>query len=117
MFTIDIRRTNAPGIHLVILSGEFDLSEKGRVEDYFTKALSMSPRGLIIDLSPVSLLDSSGIGLLVAYHTRLEEAGARMAVVISHNKFLMGKLSRLGIFSDLGIAVYETTEEAEASFS
>lgn len=113
MLKIDVRRSDISNIQIITLSGEFDLFEKGRVDEYLSKALSENPRGIVIDLSSVSLMDSSGVGLLVAYRIKSQETGMRMALAVNNNNYLIRKFKNLGIFNESGIEVFGTVEDAE----
>lgn len=113
MLDINIKKEKE-GISILSFSGDFDLFEKDRVIDLLPQLLSNSPRGLIIDLSGISLLDSGGIETLIVYHNTVKDAGARMVLVVNHNNYLMRKFRNLGVFSGTGINVFETIEEAKA---
>lgn len=117
MVKIDIStRENNPDIPVVTTSGEFDLLAKDDVRDSFSKALSEKSKGLIIDLTGITYLDSSGIGVPIAQHTLLEKCERRMVVVVDHNNHVIRRLKYLGIFNRSGIELFETIEEAEAAF-
>jgi len=117
MFDIDITKDSPSGIHVLTLSGECMFAEKASASEYFTQILEESPKRVIIDLSKCSILDSSGIGMLAAYHMKLREkqSGARIAVVTGRNNYLIRKLSQLGIFKGMGIEVFKTFNEAKAA--
>jgi anti-sigma B factor antagonist len=66
---------------VITLHGEIDLS---RVEEIDLIFQSRRPRpgiGLIVDLSPVTFMDSSGIGLLMRAEQDLLKDGSRMRLV------------------------------------
>lgn len=117
---LDIKKTlisNTIDTILLTISGNFDILGKEKVENYFTQVLSVTPSHLIIDLSTVSLIDSSGIGLLIAYYLKLSRVGTSMAMVISADNYLLNKLKQMGIFSDTGIKLFDTIEEAKIALS
>ncbi|HEY3374448.1 MAG TPA: STAS domain-containing protein [Candidatus Aquicultor sp.] len=110
MLNVEIARKT--GIHVMVLAGEFDLTEKDRVSDYFQTVLAEAPKGLIVDLSNVSLIDSSGIGLLISNKARLNDIGARYALVLGNNGHLIKKFSNLGLFDASGIERFACKDDA-----
>jgi len=114
MLNVDIDRRHN-NITVMTLSGEFDLYEKERVLSLFQEATTGDAMGLIFDLTHISFIDSGGVEVLIEYQVRLEKMGKTMAVVVNHNNYLTRKFSRLGVFSDAGIKLFETIEEAEAA--
>jgi len=112
MLDINIKK-DKENIYIVSLSGDFDLFEKRRVVDLLPQLLSDNPRGLIVDLSGISLLDSGGVETIIIYHNTIKDAGTSMALVVNHNNYLMRKFRNLGVFSGTGINVFETIKEAK----
>lgn len=110
---IDLRKSKSKDIQILTLSGEFDFSEKNRVDSYLSRVLSDVPKGLIVDLCGISLLDSSGVGLLMAYFAELKDAGTNTAIVACQNNYLLQKLRNLGVFGDAGIRIFGSVNEAE----
>ena len=52
------------------------------------EAMENSPRELVLDLEKVEMMDSSGIGLLIAAHNSLRRQGGRLAVVHASHDIL-----------------------------
>jgi anti-anti-sigma factor len=61
------------GVTTIALAGEIDLVAAPEVRTYVSGALAESPRRLVIDLSNVTFIDSTGVQALVVAHqtTRL----------------------------------------------
>jgi len=114
MLDINIKK-ESEGMSILSLSGDFDLFEKEHVLDLLPQLLSDNPKGLIIDLSDISLLDSGGVETLIIYHNTVKDAGALMALVVNRNNYLMRKFRNLGVFGGTGINVFGTIEEARAA--
>ncbi|MEW5706954.1 MAG: STAS domain-containing protein [Actinomycetota bacterium] len=112
MLSINTKRDSILDIHIVALTGEFDFLEKTKVESCLAKTLQEKPRGLVVDLSSVNLIDSSGIGLLMSYHAKFGKAGICMALVVNQNNYLIKKLNILGVFENVGLKAFDTLEEA-----
>ena len=64
------------------LDGEIDLGTARRVEEAFTPALDPRCTRLVVDLSDVSFMDSSGLRVLVMARNALDGRGGEM--VIAH---------------------------------
>lgn len=112
MLDIKLSKSDASDTQILTLSGEWDIYERGRVESYFSQVQSEAPEGLIVDLSAVTLLDSSGVEVLIIYYARLREVGTPMVLVVNHNNYLIRKFRNLGIFDNTGLKFFETVEEA-----
>ena len=69
-----------PGTSIVALGGELDLSTVPRMEAPLLEQLQARP-GVVVDLSGLSFVDSSGIGILIQA-SRAFANGSRMHVVI-----------------------------------
>lgn len=114
MLDIEHKRCRTTNIHHLALKGEFDLLEAEKVEMALCEVLVNNMRGLVVDATNLIYLDSSAIGLLLTYHMKLQEMGARMAIAVDPNSYLPKKLANLGVFNAEGILVYETPEEAKS---
>ena len=69
------------GGHLIVASGELDISATGRLSTVLAVA-STSPAGrLILDVTDVSFIDSTALGTILKAAAQLEEKGTVLAVV------------------------------------
>ena len=67
--------------HLVVASGELDISATPRLSTVLAMA-SASPGGrLVLDLSEVAFIDSTALGTILKAAAQLDEAGTSLAVV------------------------------------
>ena len=64
-----------PGEHRVRLVGEFDVNDADRVRSHL---LEMGHSRLVVDLSGIDFLDSSGIAAFVMVKKRFDEAGNQL---------------------------------------
>ncbi len=62
------------------LSGDLDMSATFALEPVLDRVLADDPRELVLDLSGVGFVDSSGLGLLIATHERASRADVDMAI-------------------------------------
>ena len=65
----------------LVLSGEIDLAIQGVLLDTFSKELKGPAKRLIVDLSNVTFLDSTGINALLSGHKEAEAAGKQFVIV------------------------------------
>jgi anti-sigma B factor antagonist len=108
-----IEVTQEQGKTIVSLEGAITLKESGY--DFFkqVKELSNDDSGgvVVIDMSKINYIDSTGIGELVGYIHRLKEKGRRMALINPQQTILsLIKLSNL----DKVLPIFSTKEEAFA---
>jgi len=81
-FTFAETETERDGSAKLALSGDLDMSATFRLEPALDRLLSSGRVGeLVLDLSGVAFVDSSGLGLLLATYERSREAGTAMAIV------------------------------------
>jgi anti-sigma B factor antagonist len=73
-------RTEGAVAHL-ILSGEFDLAGVQVFEARLAEVEAREPRAIVVDLSAVEFMDSSGLRALVTGDERSRQAGKRFAIV------------------------------------
>jgi len=64
------------------LTGEFDMSATFNVEPALERALAQPGiRALTVDLSQLSFIDSTGIGVLLRLNSEAQESGTELAIV------------------------------------
>ena len=81
---------------VITLSGEVDLATIPLLHDALTKALADHPdRTIIIDLDGVTLLDDTGLGVLLGAAGAARQAGADL-MVVCNNVRLRERLDRTG---------------------
>ena len=85
-----VREAGPIGEHayLISLAGDFDLHSGPEFERRVLEALGRSATDLLIDLSEVSFIDSTTIGILMRTRKRLAPLGGRVLVVTSDRNIL-----------------------------
>src|SRR4051812_32656061 len=68
-------------IHLVAPQGEIDLATANELKNSLLDAIETNARCLIVDLSDVSFVDSTGLGVLLFVQRRMEASGGRIVTV------------------------------------
>jgi anti-sigma B factor antagonist len=74
-------RTCEPGITVIEISGRITLGkESGQIEAAVLKALNEGVRKLVIDMSGVTYVDSTGIGIIAYCFSKIAQKEAKGAV-------------------------------------
>ena len=69
------------GVSHVALAGEFDLAGIEQFESVMAAVEAGQPPAIVIDLSQLDFMDSSGLRALVQADQRARKAGRRLAIV------------------------------------
>jgi anti-sigma B factor antagonist len=78
--TTDATTITLGDVAIVAIGGELDLALCIKVAPDLNAALHSPARAIVIDLEAVSLVDSSGIALLLNAFRRLDQAGRQLAI-------------------------------------
>jgi anti-anti-sigma factor len=78
---LELDTEDRDGLVRIALRGELDLSTVNKVEDELQSVEAREPRVLVLDLSRLSFLDSTGLRCLVTADQRAQEAGRRLVLV------------------------------------
>jgi anti-sigma B factor antagonist len=81
MLNFDLETETEGTSALVRIRGDLDLQTVDQVTEVLGKIESPQPELLVIDLSRLTFMDSSGMGVVAAAHVRALEAGRRFAIV------------------------------------
>ena len=104
-FDVTIEERGAT-VHVTLI-GELDISTATRLEEDVRRVEAGNPAVLILDLSRLAFMDSTGLRLLIAADIRARQAGRRL-VLIRGNEMIQRVLrvtrldERLEIVSDPG---------------
>jgi anti-sigma B factor antagonist len=66
---------------VIALAGELDISSAGRVEQELARAEARQPSVVVLDLSGLAFMDSTGLRIVVGADARARERGGRLTVV------------------------------------
>ena len=105
-FEIEIRHV---GRHTILKTlGEIELQNVEEVSEEIWKAITESDSSLIIDLTEIKYVDSSGIGVLVTAHKRMKEKKGDFALLgVPEDLLKVLKLSDL----DRYFTIYQSESE------
>lgn len=73
---------------VVAVAGELDALSAPQLDAHLTGLLTDQPSYVVIDLTEVEFLDSTGLGVLIKALTHLREHGAEMALVATSPRVL-----------------------------
>jgi anti-sigma B factor antagonist len=78
---LEIETQEGDGLVHVVLRGELDLSTVPKVQEELERVERSSPPTVVLDLSKLTFLDSTGLRCLVTADDRAREEGRRVVVV------------------------------------
>jgi anti-sigma B factor antagonist len=111
---ISVSRQSVAGVPVVAVTGEVDVYSAPALKESLTELLQSGVKTVVVDLSGVAFLDSTGLGALVEARAATTEAGGTLPLVCSHERIL--KLFTItgldGVFS-----IHPTVDEAVESLS
>lgn len=81
MEILDVQTEDRNGHIHIVLRGELDLSTVGKVQDELRKVEKSAPDLVVVDLSKLTFLDSTGLRCLVTADERARDEGRRVVIV------------------------------------
>lgn len=81
MEILDVTTQDSGGQVTISLKGELDLSSVGKVQEELRRVEAEAPAVLVLDLSDLTFLDSTGLRTVVTADERARENGRRFVVV------------------------------------
>jgi anti-anti-sigma factor len=81
MEILEVTTQDSGGQVTVSLKGELDLSSVGKVEEELARVEADDPSVLVLDLSQLSFLDSTGLRAVVTADERARSNGRRLVIV------------------------------------
>jgi anti-sigma B factor antagonist len=106
----EVRGTTA----IVHASGEVDIASAPALAAHVDRALASQPSLLVIDLAAVTMLDSSGLGVLIGVMKSLEAAGKATEL-----RLIVAEPQVLKVFAITGLdgvfSIFDTLEAATRS--
>lgn len=106
---MSLDQKNVNGATVIRLEGEFDAAASDSVREEFENLASKPPGPIVLDLSAVSFIDSTGMGLIIYVFKRLQSVGKGFSVCGAHGQPLeLFKLLRVDrvirMFPDVSLA-------------
>lgn len=97
---------------VVHVGGEIDIASADRLREKVAHLLSAGRTDLLVDLTGVTFMDSTGLGLLVGTLKRVRLAGGRLDLVVDSERLL--KVFRITGLTQV-FTIHETLDAALAS--
>lgn len=85
---ISVSRTTAGDVPIVAVNGEVDVYSAPALKESLTDLLQSGATTLIVDLTGVGFLDSTGLGALVEARSATNDAGGSLLLVCSQERIL-----------------------------
>ena len=108
-----IEQFSGPGYRGCRLTGEIDFTSSGPVQSTLLSMVLPGGGTVVADLSGITFLDSSGLGVLVQAHRTATERDTRLLVVASEPVRKLLRLTGL----DTVLEAYDDLSAAEAALS
>jgi anti-sigma B factor antagonist len=108
LFSVSGERA-ADGVGIVLVSGEVDIYTAPRFKECMLALLDAGADRLLIDLTGVTFIDSTALGVLIGAVRRVHTAGGAMALVVT-NRAVERVLSITGL--DRVFTIHATREAA-----
>jgi anti-sigma B factor antagonist len=105
-----IQHEPEPGLNVLTAEGELDLASAPSLKWALTDVLSDGGRRIVVDLSQVTFIDSTALGVLVGVHRSLP-VGARLGIVCTHDE-VMNIFELTGL--DATFDIFRTLDDALA---
>ena len=96
MQTLAFKRTSGDGVEVMVVEGELDIGSAARLLGALNEIINLVPKPVVMDLSKVGFMDSTGLALLINARRRLGRRGRGFAVVCPH-----GSMRRVFEMADL----------------
>jgi anti-sigma B factor antagonist len=109
---LSVSTRTADGYAVVTVAGDVDISTSPDLRAALGAAARSDTRAIVVDLSEVSFVDSTALGVLVGSYTATRNAGGRFAVVNDHEAVL--KVLRITALHDV-LGVRPTLTDAVAA--
>ena len=115
MQNMEIERLEESGVTVVTVRGVINFGESAReFSSYLQELLDAGVPSVLVDMSGIDNVDSTGLGELVGYLQRFEKEGRRLALYRPHRRILsLLRLTRL----DEIFPIFEDREEAITALS
>ena len=103
--SLDIRETEREGVTILSLKGRLTVGEASSVREKVSEVLAKGCNKLILDLSEVDYIDSTGLGSMVICYTTIKKSGGVLKLVNLNKRnielLLLTKLHTIfEVFSD-----------------
>ena len=86
--TFEIAEKRIDGVSVLTVSGEIDLATAPDLRERLMAQEADQVSAIVVDLTGVSFIDSTALGVLVAAYRRQEDAGRTLKLVVTEPRIL-----------------------------
>jgi anti-sigma B factor antagonist len=104
-----------PGLAVLVVGGEVDYEVSPQLKARLMKAIKAGTRRLVLDLTDVSFIDSTAIGVIAGAVERLDELGGGSVAVVSTHEKVMQIFEITGL--DNVLTVHPSRDDALAALA
>jgi len=104
-----VSRQSVHGVPVVAVSGEVDVYSAPKLSENLNQLLDAGTATIVVDLTEVAFLDSTGLGALIAARTATDKLGGSLPVVCTQDRIL--KLFTITGLDDV-FSIFPTVDEA-----
>jgi anti-sigma B factor antagonist len=109
VLSLAVERSRVDGYELLAVEGELDIATAPRMIAALNESFAGLDRPLIVDLSSVDFMDSTGLALLMNAHRRVKRRGQGFAIVCPG-----GPISRVFEIADMVDSLHVFPDQASA---
>ena len=97
MTDFSVHLEQAPGCDIVTPKGDLDVFSSGRLRSVVFDPTSCAQSVLVVDLSDVTFIDSTGLGVLVATRRWTRSRSAELVLIVRPGSFVARVLTVAGL--------------------
>lgn len=83
---VRVRSAKDDSVVVVSVSGEIEVYTAGALRKHFTRVIDREHADVIVDLTDVTFMDSTGLGVLIGSVRQVREFGGRVRLVVVEDK-------------------------------
>lgn len=111
---LDVREERRDdGEVLIFLSGEFEIATAPEVRAAIARAEEFDPRRIVLDMTGVTWIDSTGLAVLVAARKRLSRNDHELVILLTTDTPFGRKLAQTGLDRVLPIVRPDATVDGQ----
>jgi anti-sigma B factor antagonist len=107
---VTVTVTWLPAATVVEISGEIDMATRDTMADPLFAQLDNAPPALVLDLTKIEFMGSTGLAVLIEAHNRARQGGTRLGIVVPGRSPVRRTLEYSGLLELLPI--YRAIPEA-----
>jgi|SRR5580704_17342935 anti-sigma B factor antagonist len=77
-----------PGVPVLLVRGEIDVASAPEFHASLSDLIGQGPEIIIVDMSDVSFIDSTGLGVLVGAEKQMRDAGQALRLVVTQPQII-----------------------------